>query len=145
MAYSISFPDVSSLFNEEKSSKQLKELETFLNCCKGNQDFVMNQLNIYTVCGSELDSDVCVPVPRALRSEIAQDLYGLLIKGQKVNGKPNHWSNGCFGSRWCDLDAKKYGVTYVRCAFYSKSSYDPKKEWKQDKPFVIQITVEKTK
>ena len=145
MAYSISVPETSDLFNEAKSKRQHKELETFLNCCKNNPAFISKALNVYAVCGSELSPDVCVPTEKALRSRIAQDFFRLLEAGQKVNGKENNWCNGCFGSRWCDMDAEKYGVDYIRCAFYSKSSYDPKKKWTQDKPFVVQITIEKAK
>jgi len=133
--------EIEKMLNQDQHAKKEKELKTFLSCAKNNFDFLQRNLTLASICGSHLDPEVCEPVSRELRSRIARDLVTLLINGQKVNGKMNHWSNGGFGSRWCDMDAKKYGVDYIRAAFYSKTFSDG--DWSHPTPFFIGITVEK--
>lgn len=133
---------VDKMMNSDEHEKKRKELSTFLSCAKGNPDFLVKNCTFASICGSRLDPGSCAPTSKDVRMSIFAELLRLLKKGQQVNGKKNNWSNGCFGSRWCDMDAKKYGVTYIRAAFYSKKFHEG--EWKHPTPFFIVITVEKS-
>jgi hypothetical protein len=142
MAYSVSFPNLDDLFNEEKSNKKQKELETFLKCCKGNPAFVQGKVAVFIQDGGNLDPDVCEKIPTDVKQKVGNALVALLLKGQKVNGKQDNWCNGSFGSRWCDMDASKWNLDYVRCSFHSKASEE---NWPHPKPYAVVITCEKAK
>jgi len=84
----------------------------------------------------------CVRVSNEKLKQIMMEAVHLLSSGRmKLNGETNNWSVGNMGSVWCDMDAKKFGVTYIRIAFYSKSSYPG--TWKFPKPYIVDISVEK--
>ena len=136
--------DASEVFaSDDKVKKITKELETFLKCCKSNPDFLDRNLALYVLDGGNLDPHCCKVIDTDVKSKVAQDFFKLLLAGQKINGKDENWCVGWMGSRWCDMKAERYGLDYIRCAFYTKSSYEG--EWKHSKPYVIQITAEKAK
>ena len=92
--------------------------------------------------GSALDPEVCVEVGRYTLRAIMTDFVKIALNQPSINGETNNWSTGGFGSIWMDMDAEKYGLDYIRVAFYSKKFSS---EWNYDKPYLIQITCEKSK
>lgn len=132
------------LVSNEKADEREKMLENLVKITKNNIGLLDALCEISVVDGAKVDSECCQPVDKNLLVIIMNDAVALLTSGKmKVNGKLNNWNNGCFGSIWFDLDASKYGVDYIRCAFYSKKDY--KGNWKCSKNYRIQIMVEKSK
>jgi hypothetical protein len=140
----LSKDEIDEMFNPVSNQERGKELEDFTKCVKGNPSRFMALCNMTVICGSELEAFCCKPVDKDILRRILRDAGEMIIYGNmKVNGKVNNWSNGNIGSRWFDMDAKKYGVNYIRGAFYSKKHY--KSEWKCDTPYAINIIVEKAR
>ena len=60
------------------------------------------------------------------------EIKSILTKPKKVDGNPNNWSVGCFGSRWCDVVINK---RLTRVGFHSRTfdefphSADPTKNY----------------
>ena len=147
MAYTVSCPALNELDNmmsEQRHNQLRKELATYTKCVKGNFMRFLALTDLITYCGSQLDSDSCAPVPQEVLNQVTKDFLDLLIEGDmRIDGKMNNWSCGSFGSRWCDMSAKKYGLSYIRVAFYSRK-FD-KLPLLVEKPFYISITCEKAK
>jgi hypothetical protein len=125
----------------ERTDMLTKELETLLKVVKLNPDRLSQLVDIRGVCGSRLDPEACVPIPPGTLLEITAELAMDMIKGMKVGDKDSQWHVGGLGSRWYDIDPRPYGLDYIRCAFYSKRSYN--KPWTFKTPYIIQITCEK--
>ena len=125
---------------EEIVTKRGEELKNFSKCIANNYDRFISICEISAIDAGFME-DCCVLVGREVCKQIMRDAVVMLISGtMEVNGKINNWSNGCFGSRWFDMDAKKYGVTHIRGAFYTK--YEDK-DWNCKKPYKIEIMIEK--
>lgn len=138
-------PDPGAWFDSLQSETKVKgkELDIFLKCCKGNATFIRKNVGFQLISGHTLCAELeVVDIDDMLR--IAHFLGALLAKGQKINGETNQWSNGCFGSRWCDIDPEPFGCDHIRAAFYSKKH---SKDFPEDCefPFVISIIAEKIK
>jgi hypothetical protein len=145
-SYKITTPstaEMDDMFNETKQNARETELINFTKCVAGKPDLLNALCEIEAIDGGSID-ECCKRVGREKCIQIMRDAFALLVSGKmKVNGKENNWSNGCFGSCWFDMDAEKYGVDYIRGAFYSKKTYAG--EWNTDKHYRIQITIEKAK
>jgi hypothetical protein len=120
-----------------------KEIQDYQKCILGNHDRMVALTHIFGASGHTLDPESCSEVPRDLVKTIMRDLVSRLLAGMEVKGGYGNWSCGGFGSRWIDLDAKDYGLDHIRCAFYSKKHYQG--VWKHDKPYVIDVVVEKAR
>jgi hypothetical protein len=117
------------------------ELKQFVKCIHQNHPRLMALCSVAAIDGYSI-SESCEKLPKGKLSEVLHDFVDLLLHSQfKFNGKTEDWSIGFMGSRWLDMKAEPYDVDYIRAAFYSKKTY--KGEWKSDKPYRIQITVEK--
>ena len=120
-----------------------QELIDFQKRVKGNPH-ELDKITYYGFnCGSKIEPSLCEPIDKSTMRDICVDSGRMILKGMKVNGEEGQWSNGFMGSRWFDMDAKKYGCDYIRVAFYSKKFYPGK--WSGDKPYRIIITAEKGK
>lgn len=136
--------EVDEMLDENLNKKREEELKNFTKCVAFNYERLNALCDISAIDAGGFE-ECCQPVGKELCRTILRDAVELLLDGSmKVNGKKNNWSNGCFGSRWFDMDAKKYGVDYIRGAFYSKTHYKGG-EWKEKKPYAIQIMIEKSK
>ena len=122
---------------------QRKELEVWTKIVKGSPERFFAATTVSPVSGHRADPGSCGEVSDDALRRISMDFVRLCIIGTQVNGKTNNWTNGCWGSRWMDMNPKKYGVDYIRAAFYSKKNF--KGEWKGDKPFLVQIMIEKAR
>ena len=117
----------------QESAPKKKELEVFAKACKGKTPEQLQ--NIFSLaCAAPKN------MPKQLVYRVMWDFLHILSAGTKVNGEPNNWNNGGFGSRWLDMDETKYGLDGIRCAFYSKKFYP--EEWKHEKPIHVQIIME---
>ena len=129
-----SLPDVSPL---------RKELIAFQKCVKGDGWRLLSLCEVSALCGSAIDPGCCAPIDRKVLKAVDGAAVKKVVEGMEVNGEFGQWSCGFLGSRWFDLKAEDFGLDYVRCAFYSKKHY--KGKWEHDKPYVIQITAEKSR
>ncbi len=127
----------------DTSDARREELINFQKCVKGNLPRLLALTDIGICCGSAVDSDLCVAIPKPVLGRVIHDAVKLMVTGMKVCGGVNNWSSGCFGSRWFDMDASEYGLDHIRAAFYSKKHSSG--EWTWDKPYAIRIIAEKTK
>jgi hypothetical protein len=146
MAKIISDPaEIEKMMNGETNDVKRKELENFLTVCAGNYFLLTSICDIGVIDGHHLDPESCSPIDESLLREAMKECVRKIIRGCKVNGKDGNFSAGFMGSRWMDLNewARSNGLTYCRCAFYSKKFYEGK--WASDKPYRIQITVEKSR
>jgi hypothetical protein len=125
------------------SDARLEELKNYQKCVKGNLSRLLALTDIRIGCGSRFDPHLCDVIPKEVLMCIMNDAVQLLVTGIEFNGKMNDWKNGCFGSRWFDMDASKYGLDYIRAAFYSKKHNSG--EWRSEEPYAIRITAEKAK
>jgi len=101
--------------SDEKCESRKKELEVFLGCCRDPR-FIHDKTVIF--CSPEHGR----PEFREwFRTKTTQRsiIRFLLGNDHKVNGKWGNWSNGGFGSRWCDVRLNGYDV---RLAYYSKAT-----------------------
>jgi len=142
-AYGVSAINDADFFKKMDSvDERRKEMANYTKCIAGN----ILRFNALTkfVCidGYGLDPESCVPTNRDVRRKIMDDFVKIVISNPKIDGKINNWSSGGFGSRWMDMDAKKYGLDYIRIAFYSKKFSE---EWEHDKPFVLEMVCEKAR
>jgi len=114
--------------SNDKAKELQTELQNFLKICKGN----FNRFDALTATlvtgGGKITGFITV-------SGIA-----MILRGQKVNGKEGNWSNGTFGSRWCDFE---FYNNSVRMAFYSRK-HNPAvfEKYKIDKPYAIKFNIE---
>ena len=127
---------------KEKLDTMREEIRNWSKCVKGNHDRFVALTQLQIIDGASMDSESCAPIDRNTLVKILKDSADHFINGNmKVDGKRGNWSVGEMGSRWADFDAEKYGIDYIRAAFYSKKNY--KGVWKSDKPYLIRITAEK--
>jgi hypothetical protein len=138
------YEDIMKLLDEGVNDKKKKELENFLKTCEKNPSLLFAICSFSAISGHSLDPECCAPVEKELLQGAMTACVERILEGCKVNGKDGHFSCGGMGSRWLDLNrwAKSVKLDYVRCAFYSKKFSE---EWKQEKPYSIQITVEKSR
>lgn len=135
---------IEKMMDETINDQKKKELENFLKVCATyGEPLLHNICRISAIDGHSLD-ECCAPIEKGLLQKAMAMCVSRIISGAKVNGKDGHFSNGFLGSRWMDLDgwARTNGLTHCRCAFYSKKF---SKEWDDDKPYRIVLTVEKAK
>jgi hypothetical protein len=127
------------------AAERRQELLDFTKCIAGSPERLNALCHLFAIDGAGVDPVSCQKVSKdTLREVLAAAAHRLLSGQMKVNGKKDNWNNGCFGSRWFDMDAERFGVDYVRAAFYSKKHYKGG-EWKHPKPYAIEIMVEKAK
>ena len=130
----------------DHASALTKELKAYLKCISDNPARFLALTEYGAICGSDLDPDSCVPVDKSLIQEVLRDFITLVVNTNfKINGKENDWSVGFLGNRWLDMNARSYGVDYIRVAFYSKKHYKNPTAWSSDKPYHITITIEKAR
>jgi hypothetical protein len=130
---------------QQKSKERGDELEQFLKCVKGNPRRFFALCAFGHADGADLDPGCCAPINDGkLVQHVLYDALHIIISDRPVNGKEGNWSNGFMGSRWLDMDAKKYGLDYIRLAFYSKKNYQGK-TWRHEKPYAISVTMEKAR
>ena len=135
---------IDKMMDETANDLKKKELQNFLKVCEGKPSLLRQICDIGAIDGHSLDSEACAPIERFFIYKAMSHCVNRILEGCEVNGKDGHFSCGFLGSRWMDLDdwARAYGLTHCRCAFYSKKFSE---EWKSDKPYLIQLTVEKAK
>ena len=138
---SLSVEEVKAMMDTKKSDERCKVLKTFSKLATSRRWLVHN-CDIGAISGHSLNSEMCEPVPIPTMRQIMMDFVQLCVDGTKVNGKLNNWNNGCFGSQWLDMDAARYGLDHIRCAFYAKET---SADWDKAQPFMVRITVEKAK
>jgi len=126
---------------EEKNDELLNELKNFLKCIKGNAFMFLAICEYGGIDGHRLAPECCSPIDEKLIYTILGDAISIITGNRPIDGEKGNWSCGCFGSRWLDINAKPYGLDYIRCAFYSRKTSS--KEWKHEKPYAINITIEK--
>jgi len=138
----LSSEEVKAMFDTKKVADRKKVLQTFAKLAKSKRWLIEN-CDLGAISGHKISPDWCVEVPTLLMLAIMHDFVDICVAGTKVNGKTNNWSNGGFGSQWMDMDASKYGLDYIRCAFYAKETTA---EWGlTEKPYMVRITIEKSK
>ena len=120
-----------------------KELAAFQKCVEGDGWRLLSLCEVSAISGYALDPESCAPIDPKVLKAVAGAAFKKVAEGMEVNGKFGQWSCGFLGSRWFDLKAEDFGLDYVRCAFYSKKHYTGK--WECDKPYMIQITAEKSR
>jgi len=137
--------EAKNMFISDDKHKAFKdELSTYLNVVKDNPMMFSKITDFYFVCGSNLEPDCCSPIDEKTKSAIIPDVVFKIVSGMKIDGEFENWSCGFMGSRWFDMDAKKYGISYIRVAFYSKKLNGSQRNG-GNKPFSIVITAEKAK
>ena len=132
------------LFGSEadRRSDELKsDLVNFLKCVQGNAALFLALCEYGAADGHNLDPECCSPIADHTMQRILRDGLRIMISNKPVNGKPGNWNCGFLGSRWLDMNAREYGLDYIRCAFYSKKCGGG--EWPHSKPYAIMITAEK--
>jgi hypothetical protein len=134
---SVSGDDVERMFDSRE--KVRKELINYAKLTKGHY-FRLNALTTVSAISGHTVDEGLVPVPKDVLQRVMRDFITHALNAD-VNGELNNWSCGMLGSRWMDMDASLYGCYAIRCAFYSKTYYEGK--WKHDKPYLVQIMVEK--
>ena len=92
--------------SDETMKARQRELEVFSACVFQNEDFLRRKVKITMECEPEAFDALGFALCRFL-----------LTTKMKVNGKKHNWSNGCFGSRWCDTTL---AGREVRLAFYNE-------------------------
>lgn len=139
MSYSvITNPEI---ITEEKSKLMSKEITDFLKFVEGNPERLFAVCHIQYIDGHSIQPAFCSKIEPQLLKTITEDFCALVLSGKmKVTGKINNWSCGFLGSRWCDMDAKKYGLTYIRAIFTSRK-YKP--GYDEEKPYTIRLMIEK--
>jgi hypothetical protein len=139
----ISDPDeINKMMNKNNLEAKRKDLENYVKCVAGSVEMLSGLTNISAIDGVALDPYACKVVGRDVLRAVMDEFVMIATNKPKINGKMNNWSTGGFGSIWMDMDAKKFGIDYIRVAFYSKKFQD---EWEHNKPYSIQITCEKSK
>jgi hypothetical protein len=106
-------------------------------------------VDISVICGSMVDGDCCVRLPKAKLQEVLTSLIDMLLEGiphaddltEDERCEKPCWKIGAMGSRWIDLDARKHGLDHIRAAFYSKAEGGTR----GDKPYAIQVMCEKAR
>jgi hypothetical protein len=131
--------------SEERFQALKKELDDFQKCVTGHHSRLDALCDFTVADGFKLDPQSCQPATAEQLTQAAYKVMDNVFKGASINGKANGWSTGGMGSRWMDLNAADFGLDYVRAAFYSKKSYPAGKRWPSEKPYLIQITCEKTR
>lgn len=136
--------DISPFKPDSELVRMRTELENFTRVIKNKPLCFFALCELGFIDGANVD-DCCEPVPTETMARVKKDVFEKLMSGDMmVDGTDGNWSVGSFGSRWFDLDAKAYGLDYIRGAFYSKS-FAEDGVWEHDKPYVIQVMVEKSK
>jgi hypothetical protein len=133
--------ELNEMFDTKKAADRKKVLQTFAKLAKSKRWLIEN-CDLGAVSGHKISPELCVEVPYLLILAIMHDFVDICVAGTKVNGKTNNWSDGSFGSQWMDMDAGKYGLDYIRCAFYAKET---SAEWDMEKPYMVRLTIEKAK
>ena len=138
------FKEIEKMMDSTTNQKKRKELENFLKVCVGNPSLLFSICSINAIDGHSLDPESCAPIADGLLQKAMNRCVERILSGCEVNGKDGHFSSGGMGSRWLDLNewAESQNLTYCRCAFYSKKF---SKDWDEDKPYSIVLTVEKAK
>ena len=142
--------DVSSeMFGESdaKIEALTSELKNYLKCVKGDAPRFMALTEFGLMDGGKMDPECCAEITdKSVINRVMRDTILQVIADKPVDGKEGNWSCGCFGSRWMDLNAEKYGLDYVRVAFYSKKHYKGSDGWPHEgKHYAVIITAEKGK
>ena len=120
-----------------------KEMNDWQNCITANYNRLNALTEIGALDGGILNPECCDVVGKDVLREVCQHFVELALQGIPVKAGFGNWNVGFMGSRWMDLDADQFGLSDIRCAFYSKKHY--KGVWKSNKPYRITITVEKAK
>jgi hypothetical protein len=147
MAYTAKYLTESPFLSDDKVAVMRKETADFQKCVLGNFARLVSLCDIGAVCGSDLDPESCVPIEATVLRRIVQDFAKEVLAGMPSRDKKDtpylSWNTGGLGSRWVDMDASKYGIDYIRAAFYSKKHMEG--DWPWDTPYMIRITCEKAK
>jgi len=133
--------DTDPFISNNKYTELRQELSNFLKCIEGKPAMFLAICEYNAVDGGRIDES-CKVLDKKLIYTIMRDAIYEITANKPVDGKEGNWNCGMFGSRWMDIDAQKYNIDYISCAFYSR------KHNKQEcggKPYCIQITCEKGK
>ena len=130
-----------AFITSEQADDRKKFLENFTKIITNNKQLLNALCVICVIDGFAFDNHCCKMIGKDKLKIIIKDAVELLVSGKmKVNGKINNWSNGCFGSIWFDMNAKKYGLDSIRGGLYSKETYAGK--WEHNKHYLIEIIAE---
>ena len=129
--------------SDNKHKVLMDELTIYQKVVKYNPQMFYKITTASFVCGSDIDPESCSPITEEIKNSIIRYVFSKILDGMKINGEFENWSCGFLGSRWFDIDASKFGISYIRVAFYSKK-YNPQSVI-GDKPFFITITAEKSR
>jgi hypothetical protein len=132
---------------EASHEKRSQEVRVLQEVVKGDLLRLSKMIDISVVCGSKVDSESCARLPKAKLEEVLRSFVKMILEGiphaddvpEEQRYETPCWCIGGLGSRWIDLDAKSFGLDFVRAAFYSKAEV----EGKTKKPYLIQIMCEK--
>lgn len=123
----------------EVAYKNLTELQNYLKCVEGNKGRFMAITDIqvfYYRYGRAVTQEELPEFRRERVMKFNKKIFDRIISGKmEINGKPTHWSNGSFGSRWFDLDSQSTALT-ARVAFANRE------EVGCEKPYMIRIAIE---
>jgi len=100
---------------ETEAEDKRKELEDALKKMASNPRFMLHHVLIGAGPAN------CPEFHPWCKRKISEVMGFLLFNKHKINGEWGHWSNGSFGSRWCDVRLADYDV---RLSFHSRK-YDP--------------------
>jgi hypothetical protein len=133
---------------DKSHTRRSREMRVLQNLIKGNPLMLFRLCEVGALDGHRLDPECCAPIPEKLIYKIMGDFTKMLIEGiphaddlgEDERYQTPCWMCGCFGSRWIDLDASKYGLDHIRVAYYTKSE-----DSKLEKPHCFQITCEKAR
>lgn len=142
MSYSVISDPAAIKAKMDSVDARRDELRAWQKCVRGNAARLMALTDISVVCGNTRDPESCVPVSQRTLGLIGATLLHRITRGVSLNGKTGNWSCGYMGSRWMDLNAKDYGVDYVRAGFFSRKFGGTRPG---GKPYAIQVMVEKAR
>ena len=132
------------MFDENRHAALRKELADYQKCVDGNPARFLALTDFSGIDGYDLDPECCARIPvKTIHRIMESFMLGLIDEGYPIKGGKDAWSVGSMGSRWLDMNAELFGITYIRAAFYSKKHF--KGEWPSQKPYMIRITCEQKK
>ena len=140
----------SPFINETQYREYEREILSFMRCVYRNPN------RLFALCnfagedyGSSYNDGFCQAIDETTRQSIMKDAFLYIIQGNipiyDGHSEEYHlkWHIGEFGSRWFDIDPKKYDVSSIRVAFYSKK-VDTEFNAFDDKHYAIVVLMEKS-
>ena len=131
--------------SDEKLDKNKKELMNFWKLVHQKSQLFFSISDVcYIFYSARVVGDEKAPARVIPERELCEKSKKILLKflttPQVCDGKKGNWSNGTFGSRWCDIDVRKEGLT-VRVAFHKRDERERRIKG-NEKPYNLIFTWE---